>query len=57
MTIQQKQSMLDMGEVWEDFLNFKENFNAKPKRVRIKSVSPIFSYKRYNQLKQELNKN
>lgn len=46
---------------WSSFLLFKKQVereqNAKPKRARIKSVRPIFNYRRYNQLKQELNKN
>jgi hypothetical protein len=45
---------------WTNFILFKkqieEQQNAKPKRARIKSVRPVFNIRRYNQLKQELNK-
>lgn len=42
-------------DLWDDFLSFKKNFTST-KRKRIKTAKPVFNYKRYNQLKQELNK-
>ena len=41
---------------WSNFILFKQNVEARPKRKRIIKATPVFNLRRYNQLKEELGK-